>query len=91
MIKNTIFSYITTPLRWIFQVTPTSLHPEEDAIKFYASFQSEYSRCSSIPQFITKKYQESVSTAYRSTKLLLGLLLLNPSLTHSQTYLLTHY
>ena len=66
---QTIFDFVLGPLKWLFQVTPTSLNPERDALKFINSFDVTYG--SNHPAFHAGSYHSAVTEAHRTSKTLL--------------------
>lgn len=62
-------NYFTSTLRWLFQSSPESLNPQQDAARFCDSFKLEYGEDG--PQFHDISYNNAVAEAYRQSKFLL--------------------
>ena len=64
-----LFGLLLVPLRWLFQVRPTSLNPENDTLKFIEEYNQKYS--SNHTLFHPNSYQNAVTVAHQSSKFLL--------------------
>jgi hypothetical protein len=66
---NDMFQMMLAPLRWLFQSSPESLNPQQDASRFCDKFKLEYGEDS--PQLLDVSYNNAVAQAYRQSKFLL--------------------
>lgn len=66
-----VLSFITTPLRWLFQSTPLSLTPDQDTSQFVDKFHLEYDTGGAGLNMERTSYAHAVRKAHRESKFLL--------------------
>lgn len=66
-----VLSFITSPLRWLFQSTPLSLSPDQDSSQFVDKFHMEYGGGDAGLNMERTSYAHAVQKAHRESKFLL--------------------
>ena len=67
-----VLSFLTSPLRWLFQTTPQSLSPDQDTSQFVDKFHLDYGGSGNVSLNMERSsYAQAVRKAHQESKFLL--------------------